>query len=185
MTSSANAAANAPSYSDLMRLGRVHAMARVPEQSRQSLPVPVRTNGKLQVAFFFAPAQILPGLNRLAPPHFIVWLDPANGNLIDVKEVTPQDFGQSHGAKDMIGEYRLPEGLTADAYVLERERLFGLYGNLVPLWMSGTEGDAAARRILAQEFLRLFGVVSEPPLIPYYHALGRPFFDWVRAAARA
>lgn len=173
-----------PSYGDLMRLGRVQVMDRVPEGSRQSLPIPVRVDSALRVAFFYAPSQVLPGVNRLAPPNFMAWLDPSTGALLALKAVTPHDFGQSCGANDLIGEYRLPEGMTANEYLAERERLFGLYGNLVPTWMAGAQGGGAGLRLLAQEFLRSFAKVSEPPLIPYYYAMGREFFDWVRAAAK-
>jgi len=177
------ASAMTPSYSDLMRYGRMHVMDKVPEQSRQSLPVPVRVNGGLRVAFFYAPAQMMPGVNRLTPPHFVSWLDPNTGALLELRAVTPKDFGQAHGPNDLIGEYRLPEGVTPNQYMAERERLFGLYSNLVPAWMSGAQ-PGAEHRLLAQEFLRSFGAVSEPPLIPYYHALGKEFFQWVRAAAK-
>lgn len=36
----------------------------------------------------------------------------------------------------------------------------------------------------AREFLQIFGQVSEPPLLPYYHALRTEYFPWVRALAR-
>ena len=178
------ASANTPSYSDLMRFGRQLVMDRVPEQSRQSLPIPVQVDHALTIAFFYAPSQILPGVNRLAPPHFMAWLNPTTGTLVTLKRVTPQDFGQSHGADDLIGEFRLPEGMTANQYLAERERLFGLYANLVPAWMADTKPGNSSLRMQAQEFLRSFAKISEPPLIPYYYAIGREFFEWVRTAAK-
>ncbi len=174
-----------PSYSELMRLGRVHVMNQVPEQSRQSLPVPVRLQKELRVAFFYAPAQALPGVNRLAPPHFLAYLDATTGALISVAPVAPSHFNLPHEVNSLLGEFRLPQGMNAEQYLLERERLFGLYANLVPPWLDGAKPGAANLRLLGTEFLRSFGQVSEPPLMPYYHALGREFFDWVRAVARA
>lgn len=175
---------NTLSYSDLMRLGRLHVMDRVPEQSRQSLPIPVRINGALRVAFFYAPSQVLPGVNRLAPPNFVAWFDPVTGALLTSQKVTPQDFGHLREATDFIGEYRLPKEMTVNQYLVARERLFDLYANLVPTWMTGTQHRTVDQQLLAQEFLRSFDSISEPPLIPYYHALGKEFFDWVQVIAK-
>ena len=173
------------SFNELMRLGRVHVMPKVPEQSRQSLPVPVRSQQALRIGFFYAPALILPGVNRLAPPHFVAYLDAATGALLEITPVTPKHFGMSHAENTPIGDFRLPESMNAQAYLLERERLFGLYSNLVPPWLDAVAPGRSDLRVLAQEFLRSFGVISEPPLIPYYHALGRDYFDWVRTTAIA
>jgi hypothetical protein len=140
--------------------------------------------GVPRVAFFYAPAQILPGVNRLAPPHFVAWLDPGTGDLVELKPVTPRAFNQPHGRDDMIGEFRLPVGMTADQYLALRERLFELYGQLSKAWMADPAAQRRDLREPAQEFLRSFGVLSEPPLLPYYYSLGAEFFDWVRAAAK-
>ena len=83
------------SFSQLMKLGRTHAGDRIPEQSRQSLPVPVppRNDRPVSIAFMFCPSQALPGVNRLAPPNAMVWLDPRGGDMLSLKPVTPQSFG--------------------------------------------------------------------------------------------
>lgn len=179
-----NTTASTPSFSDLMRLGRELVMQRVPEQSRQSLPVPMRAENAWRAAFLYAPAQILPGVNRLAAPNFVAYLDPIGGSLLELVPVTPKDFGLTDKAGELIGEFRLPQGMNANEYLLERERLFGLYANLVRPWLDGAKPGPSDLRLRAQEFLRSFAVVSEPPLIPYYHALGRDYFDWVRKIAK-
>lgn len=171
-------------YAELMRLGRVHVMNHVPEQSRQSLPVPLHIAGALRVAFMYAPSQIMPGVNRMAPPHFVAWLDPHSGALIELKPVAPQFFKQSHGRDDMIGEFRLPSGMTADQYLEQRARLFELYAQLVPAWHASPATERHDLRAAAQEFLRSFGTLSEPPLMPYYYSLGANFFNWARASAK-
>jgi hypothetical protein len=71
-------------FSELMRLGRLQVMERVPEQSRQSLPVPVQHDGQLRVAFMYAPTLARPTGSRMAPPHAIAWLDSASGALVGV-----------------------------------------------------------------------------------------------------
>jgi hypothetical protein len=174
-------------FSQLMTLGRTRAGEQVPEQSRQSLPVPVpgRAQRPLRIAFMYCPSQALPGVNRLAPPNQVVWLDPRNGALMAVSAVTPQSFGQQHPPREPLGEFRLPEGMTADNYLALRERLFQLYDLLHPVWVEGLpKGDRAPWQANAREFLQIFGQISEPPLIPYYYSLGKAYFDWLRALAR-
>jgi hypothetical protein len=171
-------------FSDLTRLARTLVMDVVPEESRQSLPVVVGVNQVLQVAFMFCPALARPGVTKLAPPHYVAWLDAGTGALSSLKQVTPSFFAQPHGKDDLIGEFRLPEGMNVDQYLAQRDRLFQLLGQLAPLWATD---PAAKRRDLqasAQEFLRLFGSLSEAPLTPYYYALGSEFFNWVRALAK-
>ncbi|HNT39612.1 MAG TPA: hypothetical protein PKO45_10890 [Rubrivivax sp.] len=174
-------------FAQLMKLGRSLVADQVPDQSRQSLPVPVpaRAERPLRVAFMYCPAQALPGVNRLAPPNQLAWLDPIHGTLLAVQAVTPASFGQPDAARELLGEFRLPVGVTAESYLALRERLLQLYDLLLPQWAQWS--PAVERPVLqanASEFLQVFGKVGEPPLIPYYYSLGRAFFDWVREVAR-
>jgi hypothetical protein len=174
-----------PDFSELMRLGRAHVTDRVPEQSRQSLPVPARRGGRLQVAFMYNPTLTRPGRSWMAPPDAVAWLDPVSGALAAVTAVTPADFGQQHPPGEMLGEFQLPQGLTADQYLDLRQRLFPLYDLLLSAWSGNLPASAPALlQGAAREFLQIFGQVSEPPLLPYYHALGTEYFQWVRALAR-
>jgi hypothetical protein len=177
--------ADAMNFSELMRLGRVHVMERVSEQSRQSLPVPVRHDGKVQVAFMYCPTLARPTGSRMAPPDTVAWLDPVSGALATVAAVTPANFGQQHNPNEMLGEFRLPQGLTGDQYLDLRKRLFQLYDLLFAAWAGNPSAPGPALlQGAAREFLQIFGQVSEPPLLPYYHALGTEYFQWVRALAR-
>lgn len=139
----------------------------------------------MRIAFLFAPAQILPGVNRLAPPHFVAWLHPVSGALVELRPVTPKSFQQTHGADEMIGEFRLPPDTTAEDYLAQRRQMFDLYPSLVAAWSGNLPPENVGLQAPAREFLRLFGILSEPPLIAYYHALGSRFFDWVRKAVKA
>ena len=172
-------------FNELNQLARVHVSEKVPDQSRQSLPVPAHLNESLCIAFFFSPAQSLPGVTRLAPPNFIAWLRRESGELAQLQAVTSKTFGLKHAPGELIGEFRLPAGMTADLYLTERGRLFDLYPALVTAWNGKMPPQQPGLKPSAQEFLRLFGLISEPPLIAYYHALGSKFFEWVRAAARS
>jgi hypothetical protein len=171
------------SFAELMKLGRSLVMDRVSEQSRQSLPVPVRVNGALRVAFMYSPSQALPNVVKLAPPEFVSWLDPVSGALIELRAVTPQTFRQAHAATDLLGQFSLPPGVSLNEHLAQRERLFWLYEQLVPAWFADAKGERKDLPPLAVEFTRTFGLVSEPPLAPYYDALGAEFFTWVRSLA--
>jgi hypothetical protein len=172
------------SFSEIMKLGRSLVMDRIPEQSRQSLPVPVRASEGFHVAFLYSPSQALPNETRLAPPHFVALLDPVTGKLAGVRHVTPQTFGQAHEPDALIGTFKLAPGTDYKEYLAERERLFRLYERLVPEWAGHASTARQDLRPLAAEFLRLFSLLSEPPLEPYYNSLGAEFFAWVRAIAR-
>jgi hypothetical protein len=169
-------------FEALMRQARILVSDKVPEQSRQSLPIPVRLSKGLHIGFMFAPSQAMPGLNRLAPPNWVAWLHPTTAELAVLQPVTPATFGQAHDARQMIGEFRLPPGMNADAYLAERHKLMALYTTVVMAWDGGLPPQQAGLQAPAAEFLRLFGLLAEGPLIPYYYALGTAFFDWTRAA---
>jgi hypothetical protein len=170
-------------FDALMRQARIQVSDKVPEQSRQSLPIPKQLSKGLHIGFMFAPSQAMPGLNRLAPPNWVAWLQPTSGELAALQAVTPASFGQQHDARQMIGEFRLPPGMNADAYLAERRKLLDLYTTVVMAWDGGLPPQHAGLQAPAAEFLRLFGLLAEGPLIPYYYALGTPFFEWTRAAA--
>lgn len=167
----------------LMRQARILVSDKVPEQSRQSLPIPARLAKGLHFGFMFAPSQAMPGLNRLAPPNWVAWLEPSTGALAALQAVTPASFGQQHDPRQMIGEFRLPPGMNAEAYLAERHKLLDLYTTVVLAWDGGLPPQQPGLQAPAAEFLRLFGLLAEGPLIPYYYALGTAFFDWARAAA--
>jgi hypothetical protein len=172
-------------FFELMRLGRLQVIERVPEQSRQSLPVPAQHDGQLRVAFMYAPTLARPTGSRMAPPHAVAWLDPASGALAGVVPVSPGDFGQQHDPNEFMGEFKLPPGLTGDQYQHLCQRLFQLYDALFAAWAPDPSAPGpAVLQGSAREFLQVFGQVSEPPLLPYYHALGTEYFHWVRALAR-
>lgn len=64
-------------------------------------------------------------------------------------------------------------------------RLSALYDILFEIWATNTSTRGfSALPDAAREFLKTFGALSEPPLLEYYEALGREFFEWVRALAK-
>lgn len=173
-----------PGFARLMKLGRTLVADTVPEQSRQSLPIPVRANGQLQVIFLYCPAQAMPGVVRMAPPHFMTRLEPSVESLLSVTAVSPAYFRQPHSPDELIGEFRLPEGMTGEQYLTMRERLFALYDQLAPAFASDTRAARTDLKPAAVAFLRMFTLLSEPPIRAYYEVSGAEFFSWLRSISR-
>jgi hypothetical protein len=171
---------------NLYPLARLRASGAVPDEARQSLPIPVRKSGGAQVLFFFCPAQLSAreGL-RVAPPDYLERIDPATGALVELRAVTPADFGQRHAPDEPLGSVALAADLTPEQYVALRSQLFALYDRLLPAFAAGAErspGDALRRD--ARELRAAFERLREEPLAPYYAAIGAEFFAWLEAVAR-
>ena len=168
----------------LFQIARVRASGTIPDEGRQSLPIPVRA-GHMHVQFFFCPTQLSPreGL-RLAPPNYLERIDVETGALIDLRAVKPAEFGQRHGADEPIGAIVLPPDLTPERYVDLRTRLFQLYDRLMPQFAAGATRPSDAMRDDAREFRLLFDRLREAPLAEYYAAVGADFFAWLEAMAR-
>jgi hypothetical protein len=150
-----------------------------------SLPVPVRRKGQPQVAFMVCRYSFSAKGAWMWPPYKIIWFDPVNGDYITEADVLPADFGQTDSVdKRMERDIALPSNM-ADRLDDLRERLFELYDILFEAWAnkySTTSHDKL--QSAAREFLRIFDQISEKPLRPYYNALGRDWFEWLRELAR-
>jgi hypothetical protein len=174
------------SAEQLTTLGRTATQASVPEQSRQSLPIPVRDVAGVAVAFFFCPSLVTPkegGGVKMAPPHFLLLLDPTNGQIRELTPVTPASFGRNDAPDSLLGMFRLPDGMTAAQYLQQRGALFALYDQLLPRFAQQQPPSSADLRPAARKFEALFRLLREPPVEAYYEAVGHEFFQWVRDAA--
>ncbi|MGH8219317.1 MAG: hypothetical protein ACREUT_12265 [Steroidobacteraceae bacterium] len=172
------------SAEQLYALGRTATLQSVPEQSRESLPIPVRGPGGLTVAFFFCPSLAIPRAGvKMAPPHYLVTLDPSTGRVRELRAVVPAEFGRRDAPDAPLGLFNLPAGMTPAQYLEQRGTLFVLYDRLLPAFAHPHEPVSALTRAAAKQFGELFAVLEEPPVAPYYNAVGRDFFDWLQEAA--
>jgi hypothetical protein len=168
------------STADLVKLARVKSSGAVAEQYRQSLPIPVIKSEGLRVVFLYSPALALPKQPvKLNPPQYMLQLSALTGNLFEIRSVNSGDFGQSHGASDLIGTFMMPEGMTFETFIHKQDSLFQLYDTLMPEFVLRRTTASEETRKSAKEFDRLFHILSEPPLLPYYRAAGKEFFDWL------
>jgi len=154
----------------------------------QSLPVPVRRQRQVLIAFMVYFYAFKPDMSWVSPPGEVIWLDPVSGKLIAKTNVTPADFGQptprsfDEGMKEW--KFSMPPGMTVDSFDKLNDRLFVLYDILFEVWATKPSTRSSALHATAREFVKAFDAISEPPLLPYYNALGREYFEWVRALAR-
>lgn len=163
---------------ELFQLARMNASGAVPDESRQSLPIPIRTREGMRVQFIFFAAVPRPNVQMLGVPQYLATLDPRNGALELLRKVTPSDFGQSHDPAQPIGPFSLPQGVTLEEFNRDLERLFAVYDELLPAFADSRASGTVDAKLRA-EFVRLFGRVFEPPLAPYYKSAGAEFFNWV------
>lgn len=170
---------------DLVKSARIQSSGTVPEQSRQSLPVPLFRNGNLLIAFLYCPALALPKQPvKMSPPQYLLSLRSDTGSLFELKAVAPRDFGQTHKPGEMIGTFALPEKMTVEDFIIKQDRLYGLYDILLPEFTLRKTKVDPRTKAAAREFNLLFPLLSEPPLKPYYRSLGMEYFNWVDEIAR-
>ena len=153
---------------------------------RLSFPVTTHRQGKPLIAFMIYHYGFRPGLVRMSPPYEVVWFNPASGELIAKTAVSPADFGQTHPANEPLPEWKfsMPPGMTTGSYAELHNHFFALYDVLFEVWATNPSTRSSALQSAAREFLKIFDQISEPPLRPYYDALGREYFEWVRALAK-
>lgn len=164
----------------LNRLARMLTSGAVPEQYRQSLPMPVLRNNTIALALFYCPSRFAPGQPvQLQAPRYRLFLNPFTGVLEELKAVTGRDFGLGDPGEAPIGSFGLPQGMTADDYMGKLERLFTLYDQLLPLFGGTPPPKSHYLKKIGDEFHQLFNELSEPPLLPYYQVLGKDFFTWL------
>ena len=153
---------------------------------RISFPVPALRQGQPQVAFMICFRMVLPGPPQMWPPSKVGWLDPVTGKRIALTKVSPADFGQTDSTDEMleIKPYKYPN-INYDKSVILAERLFELYDILFAAWAANPSPASQGRlQNQARDFLRIFDQLAEEPLKPYYEALGRDWFGWLRALAQ-
>jgi hypothetical protein len=169
---------------ELVKLARIYSSGVVPDEFRQSLPIPVRTPAGTGFRFFFCPAQARPKEpTQLAPPAHALLLQAEHGQFVELRAVNSADFGQKHPAHQPIGSVAMPAGWNYETYLEHQTRFYKLVDYLLPYFTAQTNSLSQEGRHFAREYLDLFQKLSEPPLLPYYESAGETFFAWIRRVA--
>ena len=171
---------------EIIGLAETGPAASLPDETHRSYPIPLPvTGGSLRVAFVFAPSQLQRGVGLLlSAPSFVAILSATTGEVLEKGPVTPADLGVRNKPGEVLGPFGLPPRMSAEEYAKERERLYDAYDVVLTAWAAGRRGSDVDRRTqsAATDFVRLFGRLSEPPLVPYYRSVGKDFFLWVERA---
>lgn len=173
--------------SELFDLAQRGPGGRLPDETHQSLPIPLPATGRVpRVAFLFAPSRLVfgTGLFLFAPSHRAV-LDASTGEALGLDRVTPADLGVADAPGQELGRFGLPKDVSPEEFRKAREKLLSAYDRLLGAWFAGEAPREAspATRAAATELRRTFAIVGEPPLAPYYAAVGKAFFGWVLEVA--
>ncbi len=164
----------------LARQAYIQSIGRITDQDRQSLPIPVLDPAGLSVVFLYSKSVVRPKQPViLYTPRFLVRLSATTGNIVEQREIMPEEFGQACPPSEIIGTHTLPDGMTLDEYKRMLDRLYELYEILLPAFASGKSHAGRGNGMVAKEFERIFSILSEQPLLPYYRATGKDFFDWI------
>jgi len=154
-----------------------------------SYPVPAFHQGKVRIVYMVGPYLYKfghPNKAQIWPPNKIVWFDPVSGKPVDEEAVTPDYFGQTDSAdKPLQINGFIPSGMTVEMFDSLKDRLFVLYDALFEAWVANPSTSGHDKlRDKAREALEIFNQISEKSLRPYYEALGRDWFGWLRALAQ-
>lgn len=155
----------------------------LPDEYRQSYPIPVRHGKGAGLVFLYCNAVLKPGVGQYlyAPSHRIT-LDE-KGRFEKLEAVVSSDLGVVHDDKKALGVHAAPKDLSVQEVVKKQEQLFQLYDRLIPAYLTGGAADAAGLKDDAKEFRRLFELLVEAPLLPYYKVTGADFFGWLDRVA--
>lgn len=149
---------------------------------RQSLPIPTKKGGRLQIVFLYCTQRPVPVLGQLlvAPSHRIAF-DAHTGSSDSLESVTAKELGQSHREGENLGYHQPHRGATAEQQALDLKRLYELYDILLPAFAQKSETTKVSATIqnAAIDFSERFERVSEAPLRPYYRSVGSDFFVWL------
>lgn len=145
-----------------------------------SLPFPVAGATGLRIAVFLAQATPVDGsaAQRVMPPRHVVYALAMTGAFVELAAIRPSDFGLDHAADEPLGEVTF----AADR-ISKRERFFDLLDQFLPMLAIGRlPGEPSAKKV-TRDLRELFHELAEPPLLPYYRALGGRFLTFLERAA--
>lgn len=139
-------------------------------------PVPAEAPGGRRFKIFFYPMTGTPGAPKFASPAAEALLDIDMGKAASCA-LTPET------PKELTGD-RWPaalEGVGAFPHHALIEKLYDRTEAVAAVYASKAPTPAGVET--AKDYIRLFKLNAEPPLLPYYYRLNPAFWEWLRAAA--
>ncbi|NOZ51914.1 MAG: hypothetical protein GXP08_02040 [Gammaproteobacteria bacterium] len=161
----------------LIQIARDGPAQGLSQQSYQSIPFPCQNQRDTLIAFMYCGCKPSPQGRLLLPPGHMAWIDASKGCLQELRVVTPGDFSRQDDPNQFLGIYAGPEHIPQGEIKSYTERFYNAYDNLLALYFTGQAANKAGNN--TKEFRRLFGLLAEPVLEPYYQSTGKMFFDWL------
>lgn len=148
-----------------------------------SFPVPVKSGRELGVAIFFFGTSAAGGKFRIYPPHHLMELGAASGEVRNFGARTPAQFGVNDAPEQPIAVSDIRPG-TGSEYQMKRVRFLEISPRVWALYGAGSKKLSAEDVTLVREYAALFDAIAKEPLIPYYKAVGKEFFAWLDQMAK-
>ncbi len=165
-------------FEDLIDRAR-HTTAQVyPTQTFQSQPIPGRSGNRPTVMFMYGPQAVRPGsITYWATEHFVEF-DAQTGALLSTREYhgpVPPGFRG--------GDFSLPPGMSLAQFEDKRTEYYAALERV--RWPYADQATPTPELVAAARSVRdLAPLVLEPPLMPFYRAVGADFFAWIDRTAR-
>jgi hypothetical protein len=162
---------------ELVQAARDGPAQGLPQQSYQSLPLPCQGQTHCFVVFIYCGCRPTPEGKLLLPPQYMAWIDAVTGTLYELRSVGLDEFGQQDDPNQFLGIFPGPAQVPATEVASYTQHLYGLYDKLLTLYFNQRASHEGGESALA--FKKLFWLLSEPVLEPYYRVAGKAFFEWL------
>jgi hypothetical protein len=158
-------------------------LTKLPLQTHMSHPIPLRGSRGPLAGFLYCRANIVYGEGiYLLPPSHMGFVNCEDAKLIELRPVQPADFGRNDAPDQILGLHKARTGETEEEFRANKALLYECYDLLFPLFAINHVELSQEAKYSVQVFKRLFGEAMEEVLLPYYHAAGQDFFDWLGKA---
>ena len=173
-----------PTLYSVVRLSeraRLYGASLLGPSFHQGFPIPVGDRERTLLEFFYCHGEVVQRHTgfQIWPPKYVATVDPATGKLERIRAMTPADLDQSDSPVAPLGRCLAPPERMTDVHLTLLAQFYQAYDDLLPWYASPARmsSDEIGREI--QAFKQHFAGVAEPPLLPYYRAVGQHFFDWL------
>jgi hypothetical protein len=172
------------SVTEMADLAQAYVGGKLPTETHQSFPIPTSAHGGTKLAFLYSISNVRPmvGLYLLPPSHIAYW-DPTSGEPLGLQTISPKELGINDDPHKTLGKYDMLRGKTPEQVHEMRARLFKAYDELLPYFADPSKTISNETKRAADDFKKIFPEVTEQPLLPYYHAVGKDFFTWLDGIA--
>ena len=164
----------------VMRRLSAYGRGALPGVNRTLLPLPVPGVEGVRTAILFTTTEPLADTAalRIKTPSFVAYARGDTGDFLDLAAITPRALGIAQDPDHWLGDFVEPVDLGD-----KRARYLDLYDATASAFAAGRGAETPAAKRAATDLRALFAELAEPPLAPYYRALGKRFFAWLDRTA--